>query len=104
MIGKRVVYRSFKFFLLQAVAITFEGLVIHIVKRLLRRRSVELKPGKVDGSWVESGVRVIGYCWVALCFSSTLPVFLDELSAVGFSSNDREPITRFLLGTWKRLA
>ena len=33
---KRIVSRSFKFFLLQAVAITFEDLVIYITKRLLR--------------------------------------------------------------------
>jgi len=104
MLEKRMVYRSFKFFLLQAVAITFEDFVIYIAKRLLCRRGVELKPGTVNESWVETAVRVIGYCWVTLWFCSTLPVWLDEPNSIGFGSTDRGAITQFLLDTWKQRA
>ena len=104
MIEKRMVYRSFKFFLLQAVGITFEDFVIYIAKRLLRWRGIEFKPGKADESWAEAVVRVVGYCWVTLWFYWTLPMWLDELSALGFSSQDRKPITQFLLDTSKRWA
>ena len=104
LLEKRAVYRSFRFFLLQAVAITFEDLVIYIVKRLLRWRGIELRPGKADESWAEVVVRVAGYCWVTLWFCSTLPGWLDELSAVGFSSTGRGPVTQFLLDTWRRWA
>ena len=98
MLEKRMVYRSFTFFLLQAVAITFEDFVIYTAKRLLRRGGAELKPG------VEIAVRVIGYCWVTLWFCSTLPVWLDEPNSIGFGSSDRGAITQFLLDTWKQRA
>ena len=104
MIEKRMVYRSFKFFLLQAVGITFEDFVIYIAKRLLRWRGIEFKPGKADESWAEAVVRVVGYCWVTLWFYWTLPMWLDELSALGFSRQDRKPIAQFLLDTLKRWA
>ena len=101
---KRTVYYSFKFFLLQAVAITFEDFVIYIAKRLLRRKGIEFKLGKADESWAEAAVRVIGYCWVILWFCLTLPVWLDEPNTVGLSSTDRGHITQFLLDTWKQWA
>ena len=101
---KRTVYYSFKFFLLQAVAITFEDFVIYIAKRLLRRKGIEFKPGEVCGSWAEAVVKVIGYCWVTLWFCLTLPVWLDEPNTVGLSSTDRGHITQFLLDTWKKWA
>ena len=104
MFEKRLVYYSFKFFLLQPVAITLENLVIHTAKRLLSRRGIGLKPGGFDGSREGAVVRVIGYCWVTLWFTLTVPIWLDELSAVGFSSIDRGPITQFLLDTWKRMS
>ena len=97
-------YYSFKFFLLQAVAITFEDFVIYIVKRLLRRKGIEFKPGEVCESWAEAVVKVIGYCWVTLWFCLTLPVWLDEPNTVGLSSTDRGHITQFLLDTWKKWA
>ena len=95
---KRIVSRSFKFFLLQAVAITFEDLVIYTAKRLLPR------VGKVDKPWTMVAVRVTGYCWVTLWLCLTLPVWLDELNALGFSSTDRRPIARFLLNRWNQWA
>ena len=99
-----MVYRSFKFLLLQAIAITFEDFVIYIAKRLLRRGGVELKPGRIDESWVGAVVKVIGYCWMTLWFCATLPVWLDESSAIGFGSTDRGVITQFLLDRWKQRA
>ena len=104
MVEKPVGYHSFKFFLLQVVAITFEDLVIYVAKRSLRRRGIELKPGRVDESWVEAAMRVVGYCWITLWFCYTLPVWVDDLSILGFNSSDRRPITQFLLDIWKRWA
>jgi len=101
MLEKRMVSRSFKFFLLQAVAITFEDFIIYIVRGLLSRGGVELKPGRVDESWMEMVVRVVGYCWVTIWFCVTLPVWLDESSTIGFASSDRGVITQFLLDVWK---
>ena len=104
LLEKRVVSRSFIFFLLQAVAITFEDLVIYIAKCTLRWVGVELKPGRTDESWAEAVVRVIGYCWVTLWFCSTLHIWLDGANVLGFLSTDRGPITQFLLDTWNRWA
>ena len=99
-----MVYCSLKFFLLQAVAITFEDFVIYLAKCVLRRVGIELKPGKADESWAEVVVRVIGYCWVTLWFCSVLHVWLDELNTLGFNSADRGPLTQFSLDTWNRWA
>ena len=104
MIGKHHHYSSLKFFLLQPIAITFEDFVIYIAKGLLPRWGIELKPGKADESWAGAVVRVIGYCWVTLWFCFALPVWLDELNVVGFSSYDRGPISQFLLDRWKQWA
>ena len=97
LLEKRVVLRSFRFFLLQAVAITFEDLVIYIAKCALRRVGIELKPGRVDESWAEVVVRIFGYCWVTLWFCSVLHIWIDEANILGFMSTDRGPITQFLL-------
>ena len=104
MFERRVAYHSLKFFLLQAVAITFEDFVIYLAKCLLHQGGVELKPGKDDESWAEATVRVIGYCWVILWFCLSLPVFVDEPSTLGFNSGDVKPITQFLLDRWKQWA
>ena len=96
-----MVYRALKFFLLQAVAITFEDFVIYIVKRLLGRWRIKLKPGKVDESWAEVVVRIVGYCWVTLWFCSTLPGWLGGADTIGFYSSDGK-LTQFLLDTWKQ--
>ena len=101
---KRLVSHSFKWFFLQAVAITFEDFVIFITKHLLRRGEVELKPGKADESWVEAVVRVIGYCWVMLWFCLILPMWTDEPNVAGVGSVDRGRITQFLLDVWKQWA
>jgi len=102
MLERRMVYYSFKFFLLQAVAITFEDFVISTAERLLRRGGIEFKSGRVDESWAGTVVRVVGYFWVTLWFCLTLPGWVDESSAIGFSSTDRGAITQFLLDTWTR--
>lgn len=103
MYEKRLVYRSFKFFLLQAVAITFEDLVIYFAKPFLLRRGIEFKLGYSDLTLAEGIVRVVGYCWVILWFCSTVPIWMDEASAVGFSDIDRGPIAQFLANTWELL-
>ena len=104
MYEKRIVYRSFKFFPLQAIAITFEDFIIFLSKRLLRLFGKQINPGRTDESWVEAVVRVIGYCWVILWFCLTLPIYIDEASVVGFYTIDRWPIAQFLFDTWKRWA
>ena len=101
MFQRRMVYYPFKFFFLQAIAITFEEFVIYITKRLLCRRGTEPKPGKPNESWGGAVVRVARYCWVTIWFCLTLPVWLDEPNVVGFGRMDRGPITQFLLDVWK---
>jgi len=101
---ERNAFRPFKFFFLQVAAITFEDLVINFANSFLRRRGIELKPGKADESWAEAGVRVIGYCWVFMCLCLTLPAWVDEPNAIGFNVSDRRPITEFLLSKWNQWA
>ena len=96
--AKRMTYGPFKFYLLLPVTVTFENLVIYLVKCLLRLGGIELKFGKTDGSWV---VRVVGHCWVVLWLCLTLPVLTGEQSVIGFYATDRGPIARFLFDTWK---
>lgn len=102
MLQRRLVYRSFTFFLLQAVAITFEDAVIYTAKRFLFSRGTELKPGKADESWAEVVLRGGGYCWVTLWFCLTLPAWIDETSATGFNNTDIRPIAQFILDARKR--
>ena len=55
MLEKRVVYHSFKFFLFQAVAITFEDLAIYVAKHLLRREksnSSREEPTNLGQTWL----------------------------------------------------
>ena len=101
---KRMVSRSFIFFPIQAIAITFEDFVIFLAKRLLLRRGKKLNPGNADESWAEVVVRIIGYCWVVLWFSLTLPIYIDGASVCGFYTTDRRPVAQFLLDTWNRWA
>jgi hypothetical protein len=103
MFERRLVYRSFKFFFLQALAITFEDFVFYAANRLLSRRGIELKPGRADESWLEAVLRVWGYCWVTLWFCWTCPMWMDENSTFGFHNTDRGAIAQFILDTWNRL-
>ena len=98
---KRMVYSSIKFFLLQAVVITFEDLIIYVAKRLLLPRGIIITPGRVGESWVEVMVRVTGYCWVMLWLCLTWPPWQDERSAAGLNITDRGPIARFVAGGWE---
>jgi len=99
---KWMVYYLFKFFLLQAVAITFEDLVIYITKGLLCQRGIKFKPERSDGSFGGAVLRVVGYCWVTLWFCLMLPAWMDEPRIKGYNSVDRGPITQFLLDIWKQ--
>ena len=101
---RRIVYRSFKFFLLQAVAITLEDFFIYLSKRLLLLCGMRLNPGSTDETWVGAVVRVVGYCWVIIWFCLTLPVYVDEAIAAGFYQSDRGHISQFLYDTWRQLA
>jgi hypothetical protein len=104
MLENRMVYQSFKFFLLQAVVITFEDLVIRAAKRMLLWGGIELKPGRVDECWAEVVVRFAGYLWVILWFCLSLPIWTDEASVTGVNSVDRWRIAQFLLETWEKRA
>ena len=104
MLDKRMAYRSFKFLLYQAVAITIEDFVIAIAKRSLLQKGTEFNPERANGSWGEAAVRVVGYCWVTLWFCLTFPGWQDELNVLGFGNIDRGPVTQFLLDRWKQWA
>ncbi|KAF9780805.1 membrane bound O-acyl transferase family-domain-containing protein [Thelephora terrestris] len=101
MYERRVVYRSLKFFPLQAVAITLEDFIIFIAKRSLLKRGIKLNPGNSDESWAEAVVRVVGYCWVTLWFCLTLPGYIDGASLAGNYITDRWFIAQFLFDKWK---
>ena len=101
---RRMVHHSLRFFLLQAVAITFEDLVIYSGKRLLLQAGIKLNPRRAGESWVEVATRVAGYCWVTLWFCLTLPVWSDKTVAIRWDGADKLPISQLVLGTWKQLA
>lgn len=62
-----------RYFMLQAFAITFEDLVLHV--------------GKVAGWDRRRGLgRVVGYLWVLAWFTVTHPIWLDPQIEVGFVS------------------
>lgn len=62
--------RALRFFMLQAVGITIETTVIGIAKWL-----------NIHGSW-----RIIGYVWVILWFTYTVPDWIDPLHRAGIAS------------------
>ena len=99
-----MVYHPFKFFLLQAVAITFEDFIIYLAKSFLRRVGVELRQGKDGQSWAGVVVRIVGYCWVMFWLCYSLPMFTDDHSALGFNSFDRGPISQLFLNGRKQRA
>lgn len=61
--------RSLRFFLLQAVGITVEMMVLDTAKRL-----------SIHGRW-----RYVGYVWVILWFTYTVPDWTDPLLRAGLS-------------------
>jgi hypothetical protein len=63
--------RSLTFFMLQPLGIVVEAAVIVVFRRM-----------GVQVHWMIS--RVVGYVWVVLWFSYTLPVMLEPLLRVGF--------------------
>lgn len=101
MFRKRVAYYSFKFMLLQAVAITFEDLAIYIAKRFLPQKGIEINPGRADESWAGAVVRVMGYCWVTLWFCVTAPEWRDKTGLIGVGPS-YAPISQFIVDTWKQ--
>lgn len=104
MFERRLVSRSFKFFLLQAVAITFEDFVIYLGKRLLLRGGIEFKSGDVGLSWMEVFARGVGFCWVLLWFCFSFPMWVSESSVAGLNNVDRGPLAQFVMDRWESLA
>ena len=98
----RVTDRAIKFFLLQAVAITFEDLVIYIVKHLPLVGGTKPTSGEDDGFWVKAVARVIGYCWVVLWLCFSLPIWVDGLSVTGLSNTDRGRFAQLVWNAWER--
>jgi hypothetical protein len=99
MVEGRMVFHSFRFYLLQLVAITFEDFIVRITRRLLLKKRIELNPGGTDESWAGTAVRVAGYCWVILWLCFTEPLWRDGSRA---NNVNRGPIAQFLLNTWKQ--
>ena len=98
---RRMVYRSPRFFPLQAIRIIFD--FTYITKRLLLMGGIKFNPGQAGEPWAEAVVIVMGYCWVILWFCLTLPMHIDGTSVAGFYTTDRGAVPQLLLDTWKRL-
>ena len=94
---KRIVFYSFKFFFLQALAITFEDFVIYLTKRLLPQGGTSLKTGGIDETWAGTVVRIAGYCWVTWWFCLSLPVWIDEANDLWFGLVGESQIAQFLM-------
>ena len=73
---------ALRFFLLQAVGITIETTVIDIAKWL-----------SVRGSW-----HYIGYVWVIMWFTYTIPGWMDPLYRAGFASTPNFGVLDRILG------
>lgn len=102
MANQRVVYHSFKFFLLQALAITVEDFIVYIGKHVLFRRGIKLNPGRADENWADAVARVMGYCWVTLWFCYTLPEWRDKSNGIGFDGAEKLPISRLVRTAWQQ--
>jgi len=73
---------ALRFFLLQVVGITIEIMVINVAKWLSIRRS-----------W-----HYVGYVWVIVWFTYTIPDWMDPLHRAGFASISNFGILDRLLG------
>jgi hypothetical protein len=102
MANQEITYCSLKFFPLQAVAITFEGFVIYVARRLLLRAGI--KPEVVNRSWAGIFLRILGHCWVALWFCLSLPVMVDGNYSIQSSDIGEGQIAKFLSKRWKHWA
>ncbi|KAF8800796.1 hypothetical protein BYT27DRAFT_7342306 [Phlegmacium glaucopus] len=77
---------SVEFFLLQAVAITCENMII----KLVARAGFSSKPNRF--------FKFIGFLWVFIWFAYTLPLWLDKQSRAGLM--DKQFNFSFILGLW----
>lgn len=77
---------SIRFFVLQAVAITFEDIAIALASRLGFNRNM-------------LGFRVIGYVWVFAWFAFSLPIWLDPIVHAG--TMDEGVNVSLILGVWR---
>jgi Membrane bound O-acyl transferase family len=75
--------RPIRFFLYQAIAITFEDAIIALAKRVGLKNSMFY--------------RLLGYAWVYFCLLVTLAHWMDPLNAVGIGEYDGS----WILGTFR---
>jgi len=80
MLGMEYCGLSFLFFLAQAIAITVEDAVIALASRTGIDKSTYL-------------TRIIGYMWVFLWFSISMPWYLDWQIAAGIKLGEPLPIS-----------
>ena len=82
-------YEQMAFFLLQAVAITFEDYVISLAGDSLNKKKM----------------RYVGYAWTLLWFGATFHLLVDHPNQLGFTTDGwvipRSPILGLLFGDWK---
>ncbi|KAF5328775.1 hypothetical protein D9619_011605 [Psilocybe cf. subviscida] len=82
---------SLQFFLLQAVAITFEDVIMGVMRRLGVTTSSPL-------------TRAVGFCWVFVWFVLSVPYWLEPVFHAGLfnaTSPDKSPVQYLLTGQWK---
>lgn len=84
---QQFVFFSPRFFLLQAVAITVEDLVL--------RSSVSLRSKM---GWTS---KAVGFCWVLLWFSWSAPFWFDYMSKNGQYTEDVGVVSGKILELWK---
>jgi Membrane bound O-acyl transferase family len=90
--GDYMVFRHFtsfslQFFLLQAIAISFEDFVIWSTKSM-------------SAYWDPRISRTVGYVWVLGWFCFAIPMWLDPLTAANIHTVDRGDITTKVLNLW----
>lgn len=81
-----------KFFMLQPVAIVFEQVVVH----LWAGRGVSPTKQKGHTTLPPLWVRCVGYVWVALFYSWTLPFMMDPYAVGGIFVDERFDLRRLL--------
>jgi Membrane bound O-acyl transferase family len=87
MVFHRFTSFSSQFFLLQAIAISFEDFVLWSTKHWCAR-------------WDRRITRIIGYIWVLGWFCFAIPIWLDPLTAADLHLVERGAITTKLLDIW----
>lgn len=100
---------AFQFFMLQAVGITLEDVILRLVGAATTKGEskaslvsakenvdVDVHSKEVLPKWP---VRLVGFVWVLLWLTLTLPLWTDEMCRNGFMR--QIPQLSFILGVWK---